>query len=157
MDSLREYVISIIVITLICSVLEGILQNSAVKKTVKTMCGLVLTLTVASPLWNFDLSFPDAFSTTHMGEVEAAVKEGESMSSDALCTVITQKTEAYIQDKANALGADISAKVGLSKDDPPVPQHVVISGQITQQERHQLQMILQTQLGITEENIEWIG
>ncbi len=157
MDSLQSYLISVIAAALLCAAAEGILQTSAVKEPVKMICGIVLTITVVSPLRNVDLTNTIAFDTSFRTAASTAAAEGEAMAKEARYRVIKEKTEAYIQDKAAALGAEISADVDLCGDDPPVPQRAVISGQITADKKAQLLQILQTQLGITEENLEWTG
>ena len=157
MDSIRAYVLSIIAAALICAALEGLLQGSSVKELIKIICGMVLTITVVAPLRNFNWKLPAQLDTSFQQAADAAAAEGETIAREAMVMVIKQKTEAYIQDKAASLGADISAEISLSHEDPPVPQSAVITGQITNSQKSQLLQILQTHLGITKENIKWTG
>lgn len=157
MDSIREYAISIIAATLICSSITAILQHSAAKEFAKLLGGLIIALTVAAPLRNVVFSFPENLQSTFSDAAEIAVQEGESLSHEALRQVIKEKTEAYILDKAATLGSDLSVQVTLSKDDPPIPYSAIIEGELSPSGKRQLQYILQTQLGIPKENLEWTG
>lgn len=157
MTSLPEYAISIIVTALIFAVLSGLLQNSALKGIVNTVFGMILTITVVAPLRNMDFSFSDHWSDLFLNAANSAAVDGEQMSRDALQKIIKQETEAYIQDKAAALHADISAEVILNNGDPPIPKRIIISGTPSPYVKQQLQKILITDLGITKENLEWIG
>lgn len=157
MVSIREYAISVIAAALLCSVITDLLQNTAAKGPVKLICGMVLTIVVAAPLWNVDLRYPLEFSTALSDAADAAVRDGEALSREALYQVIKQETQAYIQDKAAQLGADLSIRIDLSEEDLPLPQRAVISGRITTEGKRQLQQILQTQLGIAKENVLWTG
>lgn len=157
METLREYAISIIVTTLICSVVSSLLQNSAAKGIVRMLSGIILTISIVAPLWKLELSFPDGFETMVLDAADAASAAGENISREALRNIIKEDTEAYIQDKAAGLDADITAEVILNNGDPPIPEKAVISGHISPYAKQQLQEILQTQLGIAKESLEWTG
>lgn len=79
------------------------------------------------------------------------------MSRNASAVIIKEETEAYIQDKAEELGAQIRAEITLSEDDFPIPVSVVIRGSPAEHIRGRLQRILETDVGIEKENITWIG
>lgn len=157
MDSMQEYAVSIIVVAFICSVLLGALQNSAAKGIIRVICGMVMTIAVAAPLCHIDLSFPGRFDTTVAAEASAAAEEGKVISHEAWRGIIKQETESYILDKAKELGAGISVEISMSNGDPPLPEGAVIFGQVTPHVKRQLQEILQTQLGIAKESLEWTG
>jgi len=157
MISIREYAVSIIAAALLCSVLSALLQNTAAKALIKMICGMVLTITILAPLRNMELSFPSSLKSTITDTADAAVQNGKTLSREALCQVIKQKTQTYIQDKAAQLGADLSVRIDLNDEDPPLPHRAVLSGEISSSGKQQLQQILQTQLGIAKENVEWVG
>ena len=48
-------------------------------------------------------------------------------------------------------------EITLTRDDPPLPHSAILSGTISPQGKPKLQQILQTQLGIEKENVQWIG
>lgn len=157
MDSIREYAISIIATALICSTISSLLQNHTFSGIIRMVCGLILTITVVAPLWKMELTFPDPLSSTVISSADAAAEEGRAISQAALEAIIKQETEAYIQNKASDLHAEISVEIGLSQNSPPIPQWAVISGQIAPYQKLQLQEILESELGIAKENLEWTG
>jgi len=157
MDAFREYAVSIIATTLICSAVSSLLQNSAAKGIVRMVTGIILTISIVAPLWKLEISIPEVFEALVPDEANTASAAGENLSQEALRTIIKEDTEAYIQDKAAGLHADITAEVILNHGDPPIPEKAVISGRISPYAKQQLQEILQTQLGIPKESLEWTG
>jgi len=157
MNSIEEYATSIIAMALISSILSGLVQNSEGKGFVRMICGMVMTLTVVAPIWSIDLSVLEGYYPGVLAAASAAAEEGEAISREALYACIKQETETYIQDKAAELSADVSVEVRLNDGDPPIPVGAVISGRVTPYAKHRLQKILDTQLGIAKENLEWTG
>lgn len=157
MNGLREYAISVIMMAMLCSLVLNLLQSSAAKGIVKMVCGMILTITAVAPLCRMDLSIQENLSSSFLAEAKAAASEGEDLNRDALRAVIKQELETYIQDKAADLNAEITAQVTLNNGDPPLPSWVVIKGDISPYAKQQLQKILQAQLGIAKESLEWTG
>lgn len=157
MKSVQQYIISVIITALVCAVISGFLQNSAAKGLMKMICGLALTLTVIAPLRNVELSFLSTFESTISDAADLAAEQGSEMGHEALKRIIKQEAEAYIQDKAAELRAEATAEIFLSDDDPPLPERAVISGTVSPYVKQQLQEILQSQLGLEKERLEWTG
>lgn len=157
MDFLQEYALSIITTTLISSMVSGLIQNSAAKGIIRMVSGIILTITVAAPLWKIELTVPENFGTYIIDAATDAAAEGEERSREALRSIIKEETEAYIQDKAAEVHAQVTAEVILNNEDPPIPEGVVLSGEISPYAMQQLQKILETQLGIAKERLEWTG
>lgn len=157
MNALREYALSIIVTALSSSIILGLLQETQAKNLAKMVCGMVLTITVVAPLWKLDLSYPEKIGAMITDSAGSAAEQGEELSREAWETCIIQKTEAYILDKAAEFNARITVQVSLSEGSPPVPFGVVLSGDVSEYEKRQLEEVLQTQLGIAKERLEWTG
>ena len=70
---------------------------------------------------------------------------------------IKQELEAYILDKAAAL--DLKIRVNVKLDDHPLPgpESVVIEGTVPPYQKQVLEDILQSELGISKENQQWIS
>lgn len=67
-------------------------------------------------------------------------------------TIITEKTEAYILDKAASLGAAVEAEVGIRQGSHyPYPWDCVIRGALTEAQKDALRRDLELSLGIPEE------
>ena len=157
MESVAEYLQSILALTLLCTAAGGLVQNSAAKGLFRLLSGMVLTIAIAAPLWRIDIDLPSLPAQQLWDRVNDAVAAGEEASSDALRQVIKQRTQAYIQDKARELNASVSVEIFLREGDQPVPQRAVLSGTVTPGVKRRLQEILETDLAITKENQEWTG
>ena len=157
MSAIGNYVLTIIIVAFVCSILSDLIQNPASAAIIHMISGMILAITIFVPISNADLSSYLNFDISVMDEASAAVNEGIAKSQDVLYASIKQETESYIQEKAAAMGTQISAKVSLSNDDLPVPVSVVMSGAISPAVKQKLQDLMETQLGITKENTQWIG
>ena len=157
MSAIGNYVLTIIIVAFVCSILSDLIQNPASAAIIHMISGMILAITIFVPISNADLSSYLNFDISVMDEASAAVNEGIAKSQDVLYASIKQETESYIQEKAAAMGTQISAKVSLSNDDLPVPVSVVMSGAISPAVKQKLQDLIETQLGITKENTQWIG
>ncbi len=153
MEGLREYVLRIIVTALICGLLPDLLQNGGMKDLVKAAAGLILALTVVSPLRHAEISLPAFSQEAGTGFVH----EGEQAYNESVAAIIKEETQAYILDKAAALGAQLRVEVGLSSGALPVPQSAVLEGQIPEEKKAVLEEILAKELGIAKEDQVWIG
>lgn len=157
MEQIKQYVLRLILLCLIHTLLQNLPQCGPVKELTRLICGLLITLTIISPVLHFDftgtldslLSFPNTANT--------ATEKGKEYAHSALAECIISGTEAYILDKAAALNLSIYASVSVSHDATPIPTSVIITGRVNTDERDALTEILTTQLGIAKENITWIG
>lgn len=157
MSRLGDYVFSVIAVALINSLVSGMLQDPAMKGIVKIVCGMVLTIAVVAPVLHADFDAWEWFGDGILESADAVVEEGEALAYNALYDRIKQETEAYIQDKAAQLNAEIAVTVILNKGDPPIPIGAEIEGKVIPYTKQRLEKILETQLGIAKENIEWTG
>lgn len=156
MGELQQYLLSVITAALICAVVQTF-QQGAPKALVQMVCGLLLTVTVVKPFLHFDFSASYDSVLSISSDALASAAEGEKMTRNALADIIKEEIEAYIQDKAAEMGAEISADVMVSDDDFPVPTAIVIRGTLAAYTRDCLQQVLCTDLGIAKENLTWIG
>ncbi len=153
MDQLRSYALRIISTALICGLLPDLLHDGSRRELVKAVSGLVLALTVITPFRDVELVLPD-FPELN---ADAFSAEGEQAYEDALEAIIKSETQAYILDKAAALGADIQVQVELSTGSAPVPVSAVFNGDIPKQIQSTLCELVQRELGIAKEDQVWIG
>lgn len=157
MDMIREYAVSIIAAALLCSIVANLPNSGTVKSIVRMVCGMILTLTMIAPLRKVDLSLQYPVTSFFPDAAAEASAAGEDLSRKAIQKIIKEKSEAYILDKAAELHADITAEVILTTEELPVPEAAVISGSISPYAKQQLGKLLETQLGIAKERLEWTG
>lgn len=157
MDAFRNYLLGIIGAAMICAVTQHFLtEKNGQSQLIKMICGLVMALSLFSPLIDLD----------HLGfglplydmkaQAQSAVSNGQQISYDALSRVISDRVEAYILDEARTMGADVSVAVKLSSESIPAPLSVTIQGNLSPFAKNKLQSIIETELGISKENQEWI-
>lgn len=157
MEGLRQYILSVVAAALICSLVSCVMPQGKARQLLRLLCGAVLTTVVLGPLMGIDnIPLSDFLE---QWEVDAAyyTDQGEQMTQDALAESIKGQTEAYILDKADALGTAIQAEVTLSQSDPPVPVSVTLTGEASPYVRSRLEAILESDLGIAKENLKWTG
>ena len=154
MDGIRSYLLSVILVAVICSLLPELLREGTVRTLVKTACALVLTVTVLKPLGNISLDFTEVFPSFQDSAVFAA-EEGENLAADVTREVIKERSEAYILDKAAQLGVEIRVEVELLREPPYSPAAVRISGAVSPQARGALEELLADEFQIPKEAQEW--
>ena len=139
------------------AVLAGILRTiageGAMGKLTKLLSGLFLAVTVLSPLVKFEIPDPARWLEDYKVEGEAAAQAGEAMAKEYSEGIISAELEAYILDKAAALGCELSAEVRV--DDGGLPERVMLSGEISTADWAALSRMLVRELGIGEEAVIW--
>lgn len=155
MEYIREYVISVVASAFVCGIVMGVFPKGAVKEVVKMICGLFLAFTALSPISRLDFSALTNHGIDFSEDAAQTAAIGEVYSEKAIRDIIKAETQAYILDKAAALGASITADVSLSADEIPVPVGVQVSGVFSPYVRQRLTDILQEELGIAKENQLW--
>ena len=84
------------------------------------------------------------------------VSEGKSMAANQVADIIKSQSEAYILDKANRMGLEISVEVELDNDNNSIPSSVCISGNISPYAKKVLSEYITDCLGIAKENQKWM-
>ena len=158
MEQIRQYILSVTASAVLCGIISGLLGKKGTTAAIgRLLCGIFLAITVLKPLMTLSISEITSFTDSYTADARAAAESGEELANDAMGDIIMQQTQAYILDKADALGVSVSVEVQLSKDTPPIPESVTISGSISPYQRKQLSSLLEEDLGIPEENQVWIG
>ncbi len=146
MEELRIYALRVIAGALLCTLVPELLSGGA-KDMVKAAAGMALVWILVSPLRSVSFSLPE------LPAVEVPVFSYE----DAMVPIIKEETQAYILDKAKALGASLRAEVMVSGGSLPVPERVFLTGEVSAHQREALEAILWEDLGIAKEDQVWIG
>lgn len=158
MESIRNYLLGITAAALVCSILTRLLGSKGLLGTaVKLLAGIFMALTVVSPWVNIRLTSLGDFTQGISYDASAAAADGENSAMEAMAEIIKQQTQAYILDKAESLGAQLSVEVTVSGDDLPVPCAVRLEGQISPYAKSALSTCIAEDLGISVEEQIWIG
>lgn len=157
MNTIRQCIISITAAGLICGCISAIVSKKGVYGTIiKLLTSVFLVLTVISPWTN--LKFPDYtdFWNEMSASGSALVLDGTEMAQEATIGLIKANAEAYILDKATALGLDVNVDISVNCTTTPIPDGVVITGAVSPYAKTQMQEYIIENLGIPKENQIWM-
>lgn len=154
MTAIREYLLSVIGTAVLCSIVNTLAARTGTAAgAIKMLTGTVLALAVISPLLNISLDHIHTFADGVEAEADAVVASGENYARQAMADIITDRTRAYILDKAEALGARIDVTVRL--DGSNMPAGMTISGSASPYARQELSETIAQDLGIPTEAQIW--
>ena len=156
MEQIKQYIFTVVVAAIFCgSILALTGKKGTIGAVIKLLCGLFLSLVIVRPLTNTDILNFDIYQDFWQADAEAYASAGTEDASHALRSIIKQQCEAYILDKANSMGADLSFEVSLSLDDPPVPTEIRIQGNVSPYNKLVLRQFIEDNMGIPEERQLW--
>lgn len=154
MQALGRYILHLVAAALLCAVAKAIAgKKGAAAGAVQLVSGAFLMVMLISPLLRLD--FGDFSLERYTRQAEEAVDAGSFAAEETLRELIKSKTEAYILDKAQSFGGELTVEVSLDGSSLPVPCGVEISGKISPYGKTQLQSIIRDDLGIPTEAQIW--
>lgn len=156
MNSVREYILTIIAASLVSGVLSSLLDKRGMPGSFgKLFCGLFLSICMINPLVGFSFDSITGWIESCGAEGERIVAEGEKMSADMIRENITAQCEAYILDEATRMGCQIQVSVELAQASPYPPVSVTIDGIVSPYCKASLNSIITEELAVEKENIQW--
>jgi len=157
MESIRQYVLSIISMAIICSIAQQLFVDVHHRGIMKIITGLMVTLTILCPLLRTDGIRLDNYFGAISSEGAWAVEEGKNAAEHAIADIIRDRTSAYICDRASAFGASIAVDVELTGASPPIPSRIIVKGDASPYVKKQLAEYIHNEFGISEEDQLWIS
>lgn len=158
MDGLRQYLISVTAAAMICGIAKTVVDDKTVSGTViRLVAGLIMTVTVLSPVVSLDLGRLPELTDGITAEAKQAAAVGEDMAEEELRSIIIERLEAYILDKAAAFGASLQVAVLMPDDGSAQPVGVILRGAVSPYAKQRLQQIIAEDLNIAKEKQQWIG
>ena len=152
MTFLRSWLLSIVACAVLVSLAEHLTDGGTMKKIVRFTGGMLLMLAMLRPLLRLDLSTFEVDISSYREAVSQLELALTQQREDALSARIAAETEAYIEDKAHALGAEVTAEVTVREEDGAfIPNRAVLFGE----ENAELSVLLTQELGIAPEKQEW--
>lgn len=155
MKDLQSYIQAIICSGLICSVIYETAKNTYAKEQIRAICGIFITLILLQPFTKIKMLSVEKWSAAFSEDAETAAFVGSDMADEALRSSIKREVESYIIGKAEQWNARISVEVVLDRENIPV--RAMLRGEISPQGKHDLEQVMETDLGITKENQQWSG
>lgn len=157
MSGLRSYFLHITAACLLVNLSLALLPKGKLQKPLRFCGSLVMLLAVVAPILRLESGdFARGF-VSWQADAASLRQELEEESRAMLEARIKQECEAYVWDKAVALGLTVEIELGYGKDALyPYPVSAVVTGQYTHEQRLHLQSILEDELGIAKERQVWI-
>jgi len=141
---------------MICVLAKFIVGDKSTQgKIISVVSGIFMLITVISPLIHIRLSDIGYYIESYSISGEDAAFVGAESANAELKEIIKQQTEAYIMDEANRMSLDIAVEVNISNTNPPVPDYVTITGNISPYKKQSLSQYISENLGLPQENLQW--
>lgn len=157
MDSIREYLITVIAAAIICSVSSILIsKNTTNAAIIRLLTGIFLSITVISPLANIQLTDLTTYYSNIQSDSETLIAQGENAAAAAAGDIIKERIETYVITKAAAMDVSVTAEVEITGTDPPQPASIKITGTVPPYKKSVLQTLITDELGIPEANQMWM-
>ncbi|MBR4016944.1 MAG: hypothetical protein IKK11_03930 [Oscillospiraceae bacterium] len=154
---MKEYIAGIIGVAIISAVAISLVnKDSANGKLIKLLCGVLMCITVISPVVNISFRQIKGYLQDISVGAESYSQEGSQMAKEHMVSIIKSNTEAYILDKANLMGLRIAVEVELNDGNNPVPSNVTIKGEVSPYAKEVLSSYIESNLAIPKENQKWL-
>ena len=156
MDSIRQYLLTILAAAIICSFAVKMSEKqNLISAIIRLTVILFLSITVITPLFKLQLKDFSGYINTLELDAQEVVTDSKNAASEEAAAIITEKAEAYILNKAASYGVDIQVDVNISDVTSHIPDKVVIIGTISPYFKQILQNVIAEDLGIPKENQIW--
>ena len=155
---MREYILRVVAAAMICAVAGVLLPpKNAAGQIVKLLCGVLLTVTIISPLTKVSFRNITHYFDALSVDADAYVENGSKLKQEKLAAIIKERTESYILDKAGQMGLQISVEVALDEDNNSIPCGITVIGQVSAYSKKILSGYINDTLGIAKEKQVWIS
>lgn len=155
MQRIGEYIVTLTVCSMISGILLSCLKDGPLKKVLHLSCGIILIAAVLNPLLDISLDDLDFSSICFYTDATDIISRGENLAADARHTLIKEKLQTYILDKASSW--DIPLDVEVILDIEGVPVQAKLSGKCSMEGKQKISDFLSDEIGIAKENQVWTG
>lgn len=151
--AVRTWLTSVVLVSVLLSAVQTLIPPGSVRKAANFTGGLILLLVLLRPVLGTNLDRLEVDFSDYQTAVEERQSELAGERTEAMASIIAERTEAYIWDKAGELGVDVTTRVKTRTggDGIPVPWSVELTGDRSQA----LSSYLETELGIPAERQVW--
>ena len=152
MAFLRQWLLGVVCCAFLVSLVDQLTPEGAVQKLARFTGALVLLLCMLRPLGTVELKELTLDLDGLFSERAALEEQYQAEREQSLAAVIAARAGAYIEDKAHALGTEVTAEVTVREEDGAfIPDRAVLFGE----ENAELSALLTQELGIAPEKQEW--
>ena len=153
-DWIRSWILSLAGTALLCAAALRLTPEGRVKSVLRLLCGVCLTAALLSPLMTAALDSYPLELARYRAAADAAADAGTQARRDLDRAIIERETEAYILDKARAMGLPLrAAKVALrwSTEGFWLPERVELTGPYSEA----LARAVEAELGVPRRAQHW--
>lgn len=145
MGAVRAWLSAVVTVALLLSVAQTLIPEGTIRRIASFTGGLILLVTLLRPLLGADLSRLDLDLEDYKEAIQERQTELEADGKTELARLIETRTAAYISDKADALGLELSVRVETrAEEGVPVPW----SAELTGRQSEELSAYIERELGI---------
>ena len=155
MEGLREYLLRLLWAALVCGILNRMAKGSGCAPVIRLLCGVFLTVVLVQPLCGLSFEEPLRWTEDLNALGAEIVAQGSREAQAQKEAIIKARLEAYIVEKADQVGASVSADITLDGDG--LPQAVTVTGALSPAAKRQLRQVMTEALGIPEVRQQWNG
>ena len=159
MEVLRGWILSLTAAALLTAGAEALLPKSGgVRKAGRLVCGLIMILVLLQPAAarpRVDWAARMTEYRAQAGLYTAGLEETDEM---LLQTIIAERSGAYIEETAAGQGIVCRVTVTCARSEGeayPVPRGARIAGDLTEDQRRQVTVLLERELGIDGYSVIW--
>ena len=153
---MKQYIIGVLATSIICGIVNAITNDkTTVGRIVKLISGIIMTVAVIAPITKITFHGIDQYISGLNQNADQYVIYGESAAQEKLSSIIKEKVETYILEKAHQMQLDISVEVVLDEVNNQIPSGVTIAGNISPYAKEALGNYMENTLGIRKENQIW--
>ena len=156
MEAVRGYLLRLTAGAFLSAGLLALIPKGTPKKAAAVLCGLVMLLLALTPLAQLDDdALSEAISRLEL-EKEEARTGIEIRNQELVARIISGRVQAYILDKAAALGLNVTVELEMeTRADTPYPKAVTIRGEAAPAQKQQLQQYLEQTFAIPVQRQVW--
>ena len=155
MNAVARYLMTLVCGGILVSLVLAIGGNSGSGAHIRKMlCGMFMALIAISPLRSFDFSDLDNPWHDYSAMAQSASSSGISQATDTMISIISEQSEAYILDKAEALGVSVNVDIEVDRESFQ-PVFATITGRVTPYEKEMISGFLTEDLLIERSAQQW--
>ena len=146
---MSAYLTRLLCAAILCALVDALCgEKGGIRKLT---AGIFLTLVAFSIPAQFDL--PELNPDRFLLDARSAVAEGEDLARYARADIIIEALEAYVWNKAEAMGLQVEVRITLDAD--LRPSRAELTGAASPLERQRLTDALVRELGVKEGDVVW--
>ena len=151
--AVRAWLTSVVLVSVLLSAVQSLIPPGSVRKAANFTGGLILLLVLLQPVLGMDLEDLHLDFSDYQAAMEERQADLADMQTETMASIIAERTQAYILDKAGELGVDVTVQVETAAGEDGVP--VPWSAELTGERSESLSSYLETELGIPAERQVW--